>query len=170
MIELLVLRLVHIVGGIFWVGSAMFMTLFLLPAIAKAGPGAGPILGALRARGLLAVLPIVALLTMASGVRLLWIMSGGFGAAYFHTATGHIYAGAGVAAIVSFLISLLVARPAAIRTGELGASLAGATAEQRAAVTLEMERLRRRAAVANGIVLTLLVLAAAGMAVGRYVQ
>ena len=170
MIELLVLRVVHILGGIFWVGSAMFMTLFLLPAIAKAGPNAGSVLGALRARGLLGVLPVVALVTMASGVRLLWIISGGFAAAYFRSTTGHIYAGAGIAAIVSFLISLLVARPAAIRTGQLGGTLAGATAEQRSAVMLEMERLRRRAAVANGIVLTLLGLAAAGMAVGRYVQ
>ena len=170
MIELLVLRLVHILGGIFWVGSAMFMTLFLLPAIAKAGPSTGAVLGALRARGFLAVLPVVALLTMASGVRLLWIVSGGFAAAYFHSATGHTYAAAGAAAIVSFLISLLVARPTAIRTGELGASLASAAPDQRPAVTLEMERLRRRAAVANGIVLTLLLLAAAGMAVGRYMH
>jgi uncharacterized membrane protein len=170
MIELLVLRLVHVLGGIFWVGSAMFMTVFLLPAIAKAGPSAGSVLGALRARGLLGVLPVVALLTMASGVRLLWIISGGFAAGYFQSATGRTYAGAGIAAIVSFLISLLVARPAAIRTGQLGATLGSATADQRAAVMLEMERLRQRAAVANGIVLALLVLAAAGMALGRYVQ
>ena len=157
MIELLVLRVVHVLGGIFWVGSAIFTTLFLMPAIAKAGPTAGAVLGALRQRGLLTALPIVALLTIASGVRLLWIVSGGFSAAYFHTATGHTFAGAGAAAIVAFLISFLVARPAAIRTGQLGATMASATGEQRAAVTLEMEKLRRRAAVASGIVVTLLV-------------
>ena len=170
MIELLVLRVIHIVGGIFWVGSAMFTTIFLMPAVAAAGPNAGAVLGALRQRGLLTVLPVVALLTIASGLRLLWIVSGGFSPSYFHTATGHTFAAAGLAAIVSFLISFLVARPAAIRTGQLGASLAGATAEQRAAVTREMETLRRRAAVASGIVVTLLTLAAAGMAVGRFVQ
>ncbi len=170
MIELLVLRVIHVVGGIFWVGSAMFTTIFLMPAVAAAGPSAGAVLGALRQRGLLTVLPIVALLTIASGVRLLWIVSGGFAAAYFHTAAGHTFALAGAAAIVSFLVSFFIARPAAIRSGQLGGSLAAATVEQRPALTVEMEKLRRRAAVASGIVVALLVLAAAGMAVGRYMQ
>ena len=34
--ELLVLRLVHVLGGIFWVGSALFMAIFLFPALASA--------------------------------------------------------------------------------------------------------------------------------------
>lgn len=170
MIELLILRVIHVLGGVFWVGSALFTTLYLMPAIATAGGNAGSVLGIMRQRGLLTVLPVVAILTMVSGLRLLWIMSGGFTAAYFRTATGATFATAGAAAVLSFLISFLIARPAGIRTGELGASLAGATPEQRTALTAEIERFRRRAAVASGIVVTLLVLAATGMAVARYVQ
>jgi uncharacterized membrane protein len=170
MIELLVLRVIHVLGGIFWVGSALFTTIFLMPAIATAGGNAGAVLGVMRQRGLLTVLPVVALLTMASGLRLLWIMSGGFSGAYFRTGTGSTFAAAGVAAVVSFLISFLIARPAAIRSGELGGTLAGATVEQRPGITLKMEMLRRRAAVASAVVIVLLTLASVGMAVARYVQ
>ena len=38
--EILVLRLVHVLGGMFWVGSGLFSTFFLLPALAGAGPAA----------------------------------------------------------------------------------------------------------------------------------
>src|SRR5438309_6237972 len=48
--ELVTLRLIHIVGGVFWVGSAMFTTFFLLPAVAKAGPSAGQVVLNLQKR------------------------------------------------------------------------------------------------------------------------
>ena len=69
--ELVVLRLVHILGGIFWLGSGLFTTFFLIPALGRAGPAAaGPVMGALQQRRLFTVLPVVALLTILSGVRL----------------------------------------------------------------------------------------------------
>ena len=34
----LVLRLVHIVFGVFWVGAAFFLAMFLEPSIRAAGP------------------------------------------------------------------------------------------------------------------------------------
>ena len=39
--EMIVLRLVHVLGGIIWVGSMTYMTFFLMPAIADAGPAGG---------------------------------------------------------------------------------------------------------------------------------
>jgi hypothetical protein len=43
--EVLVLRLVHILGGIAWVGFAAFNTYFLIPSLGEAGPAAGPVMG-----------------------------------------------------------------------------------------------------------------------------
>ena len=37
---LIILRLVHIVAGAFWVGSALMLALIILPGMRKAGPGA----------------------------------------------------------------------------------------------------------------------------------
>ena len=54
------LRLVHIVAGILWVGFAAFLPFYLVPAVAEAGPEAGKIMGALQRRGLMTVLPALA--------------------------------------------------------------------------------------------------------------
>ena len=50
--EMLILRVVHVLGGIFWVGSALFMAFMLMPALASAGPAAGAVMGAMQRRRL----------------------------------------------------------------------------------------------------------------------
>lgn len=167
--ELLVLRLVHILGGIFWVGSLMFTSFFLMPALGSSPAVAGEVMAGLQKRRLFTLLPIVALLTILSGIRLLWIVSVGFSEAYLSTATGRTFSASAVAAIVAFLLSLLVSRPSFLRVGRLSATLATTTDQDaRQRISAEMQRLRRRVSIANAIVATLLLLTAAGMAIARY--
>jgi uncharacterized membrane protein len=167
--ELIVLRIIHVLGGIFWVGSALFTTFFLVPALGRLGPAAaGPVMGALQQRRLFTILPVVALLTIVSGVRLLQIMSAGFAAPYFASRMGQTFLWSGVAAVCAFLLSILVARPAAVRSGQLGASMATTPDADRAARSAEIEKLRRRTGLASMIAMVLLIGAATGMAVARY--
>jgi len=169
--ELIVLRLVHILGGIFWLGSGLFTSLFLVPALARLGPaGAGPVMGALQQRRLFTVLPLVAVATSLSGLRLLHIASNGFTPAYFGTSTGRTFLWSGIAAIVAFLFSLIVVRPAMLRANTLGASMATLADAERGTRAAEVERLRRRGASGNVVAILLLVFAGAGMAVARYLN
>ena len=168
--ELFVLRLVHILGGIFWVGSGLFTAFFLMPALGRVGPAAaGPLMGALQQRRLFTVLPVVALLTILSGVRLFQIASAGFAPEYISSRTGQTFLWSGIAAVGAFLLSVLFARPAALRAGRLGAGIATIPEEQRSARGAEVENLRRRSAIASIVATALLIGAAAGMAVARYV-
>lgn len=168
--ELLVLRLVHILGGIFWVGSLMYTTFFLMPALASSPAAAGQVMAGLQKRRLFTLLPIIAVLTILSGIRLLWIVSAGFSDAYLATPTGRTFSVSAGAAIVAFLLSVLVSRPGFVRVGKLGATLATATDEAtRHRISGEMQSISRRVAVANKIVAALLLLAAGGMATARYV-
>ena len=41
------LRLIHIVVGVFWVGSVIFVAAFLAPAVRAAGPGGGAVMNQL---------------------------------------------------------------------------------------------------------------------------
>jgi hypothetical protein len=167
--EIVVLRLVHILGGIFWVGSGLFTSLFLMPALASSGPAAGQVMAGLQQRRLFTILPVVALLTILSGLRLMWIGSAGFASAYFASASGRTLTAGGAASIAAFALSLLVARPAAVRAARLGASLAGAPeGADRATLAAQLDALRRRGAVSSMLAVVLLVLAAAAMAVARY--
>ena len=169
-LELLVLRLVHVVGGMFWVGAGLFSGIFLLPALAEAGPAAGAVMGSMRRRRLFVVLPTIALLTILSGLRLMWITSGGFARGYFATASGATFAAAGGAAIVAFLLGLLVSMPAGRRMGELGTAIGKASPDEAARLREELARVQRRGRLAGSAVMVLLLAAAAGMAVGRYVH
>lgn len=167
--EILVLRLVHVLGGMFWVGSALFSTFFLVPAITAAGPAAAPVMGALQKRRLFMILPVIALLTILSGLRLMWITSGGFRPEYFQTRSGATFAIAAAASIVTFALTLLVARPMAVRGTQLAGELARAPeGEARAAIAAELARVRSRGAVATMAGVAMLLLAASGMAVARY--
>ena len=169
MAEIFVLRVVHVLGGMFWIGSALFITFYLLPAMGEAGPAAGPIMGSMRRRHLFVVMPAVALLTILSGARLMWMMSGGFQAGYFATGRGATYGWSGAAAIVAFMVGVFVQRPTGLRMGELQQALAKTTDEPaRAEMAARLERLQRRNTVVGQVLLVLLMVAAVGMAVGRY--
>jgi uncharacterized membrane protein len=168
--ELLVLRLVHILGGMIWVGSGIFTTFFLLPTLAQAGPAAGQVIAGLQRRRLFTVLPIVALLTILSGVRLMQITSAGFSAEWFNSGPGRTYAWSGLAAIVGFLVGVIISRPAAMRAARVGASMATATdAAERASLAATLERYRRTSSISSLVSVGLVVLAAAGMAIARHI-
>ena len=166
--ELLILRLVHVVGGIFWVGGTLLTTFFLIPAVATMGPAGGEVFAAVQRRKLSAYMLAAAVLTILSGLRLLWITSGGFSRAYFATAPGIGFSTAATSALLAFLLGMLVARPAAMRAARLGGSMASAPAERRPQIVAEVAALRRRSAVFGTAVAVLLLLAASGMSVARY--
>ena len=168
--ELLTLRILHIIGGTFWVGSGLFTTFFLIPALGTVGPAAGPVMAALQARRLYTVLPAVAVVTIVSGARLMWITSGGFDGSYFARGSGQVFAGAAIAAVLAFAISTLYVRPAAERASRIGAELASAPDERaRAALGAEMGAVRSRMGTGSTAAVVLLIVAAVGMAIGRYV-
>ena len=167
--EILILRFIHVLGGIFWVGAHLFTTFFLMPAFASAGPAAGPVMAGLQQRRIFTILPVVAVLTLLSGFRLMQITSGGFSAAYFDSPGGRVYAWGGVAAIAAFVIGMLVARPAAVRMGRLAAAAVSAPAEDRERNAAELGRIRGRARASALVVAVLLIVAATAMATARYV-
>ena len=167
-IELLVLRVVHVVGGIIWVGSGVLMGLFLAPALATLGPTAGQVMGALQKRKMMTFLPIVAILTILSGVRLMMLAAGASGGAYFATATGKTFAAAALAGTLAFLVGILFNLPIAKKMAKINQELASNPANKDA-LAAEAKSLQQRAATMGFVVLTLLLIAAIGMSVARYV-
>jgi hypothetical protein len=164
----LLLRLVHVTVGVLWVGFAVFVPAYLGPAIQEAGPDGGKVMAALQRRGLMTALPVLAVLTLASGVWLYWSLSGGFAAAYLRTAAGHAYGIGGVIAIAGFAVGISVLRPSMLRVLSIMAAVPGAAAADRERLLGEAQRYRARGAAAGRVVAVLLLTATAAMAVARY--
>ena len=170
MSEIIVLRLVHVLGGIFWVGAGLFNLIYLGPAMAAAGPAAvGPVMESFRKRRMFVVMPTAALLTILSGLRLMMIQSGGAWGAYFRTGLGATFATGGAAALLAFLLGVAVGIPTQRRMGALGPQIAAAPDDAtRASLHAQMARLQGRMKAIGPIATLLLVLAAVCMAIARY--
>jgi hypothetical protein len=165
-----VLRLIHILCGVYWAGTVFFFVTFLDPSIRSLGPDGGKVMMRLFERGYLKLIPIVALLTVLSGLWLLWILSSGFDAHYMRSSLGMSLSTGGGLAIVAIIIGITVMRPAGARVFAIATQLPGLRDDsEKQALMAEMDRLRARLAVAGRIVFMLLVAAVALMAVARYI-
>jgi hypothetical protein len=165
---LIILRLVHIVLGVFWAGTLIFNAWFLGPAMADAGPDAAKVGAGLMRRRLFDVLPVVGGLTLISGIWLYWRASLGFEPAYVHSPVGMTYAVGGLLAIIGFILGVVLMRPAVLRAARLAQSAASAPQGERELQLALAQQLRVSSARVGRIVAVLLLLSVCTMAVGRY--
>jgi hypothetical protein len=164
----LVMRVLHVLCGIFWAGALIFMALFLTPAIRDAGPDGAKVALGLQRRRLLDIMPLVAVVTILSGLWLLWRVSGGFQATFFHTGTGTAISVGATAALVALVLGLGVMRPAMTGAFRITQAAAAAPPSERDAQLATAQRLRLRAAAAGRSVAGLLTIAVMAMAIARY--
>lgn len=165
-----VLRLVHILSGVFWVGSVMFTALLLTPTLRAVGPGAGPIMNQLvKVRKLPMVMMMSALLTMAAGIWLLMIDSALQPGVWMKSGTGMTFGAGAVFAILAFAVGMAVNLPTSKRIAAIGSTAAARGGPPTPEEQGELQRLQGRLATASLIVTVLLVLATGAMAIARYV-
>jgi hypothetical protein len=165
---MVVLRLIHILAGVYWAGTIFFFTTFLDPALRSMGPDGGKVMVRFMERGYMKLMPIVAMSTVLSGIWMLWIVSGGFDAGYMGSRKGIALSTGGALAIVSVIYGVAVLRPAGERMGQIGGALAQPNEPNRPALMAEMENLRAKTALGARIVFALIVLAVALMATAEY--
>ena len=71
-----VLRLLHIVAGLIWVGAAIVMSCYIEPALERAGASGNPLLRALYGQSRFPqLIPLAALITTVAGLLLYGLMS-----------------------------------------------------------------------------------------------
>jgi putative copper export protein len=159
-VELIVLRLLHVAVGAFWVGSVLFVAIFLGPSVRAAGPAGGEVMRRLMERRFSPVIVIAAAVTVLSGLRLYWRMSSGLDPVWIGTPMGLCYTVGAISALIAFGIGLTVTLPAARRLGILMQTMQGPSPEL-AALSKRMAFGARWAAMLLAIALVL-------MAVARY--
>ena len=168
-VPMVLLRIVHIVTGVIWVGSLFVVVVFLQPIAVAIGPAAAPFMAELRRRRLVDVILVDALNTIAAGSFLYWHdwhLLPSFGD-WIGSRFGATLTVGALLAISVILIAAVVTRPTIGRLGTLGrqaAEAGGASPE----LTAQIAAAQRRLAVAERTSLTLAVLAVLAMASARY--
>ena len=166
---MVVMRTIHILSGVFWAGTLMFFAWMLEPAIRAVGPDGGRVMKALQERHYLTIMPIIAILTVVSGLVMFWYLSGRLDPGWMGTSYGMSLSMGGAVSIVAAVIGLGVMRPAALRVGRLGAALQQTSDDgERERIQGEMQSLRLRARTSARWVAAMLAVAVVTMAVARY--
>ena len=165
---IIVLRLLHIVTGAFWVGSIVLAVLFVEPT-AKAFGATGERFFAhmLFRTGLMPILVGAATVAIAAGAALYWINSDGLRVDWITTPTGLAFTAGAGAALAAYAIALLILKPQFDRLAVLADepfSTDGDMQGGRSDAGIDAPRVRRWSLIQ----VSLLVFAIAAMAVARY--
>jgi hypothetical protein len=167
---LFLLRVLHIGVGAFWVGTVVFVAVFLAPTLRAVGPGAAPVMGHLvQVRRLPIVLLTSAWVTLLSGAALAWHDAGPLGFRWFSVGPGRVFGLGAVLAFIATLIGMAFNVPTARRIGAITGRAQAAGGPPSAEDQLELGLLHARMAKASNAAAVLLVLALMAMAVARYV-
>jgi hypothetical protein len=166
---MILLRLIHVLCGVFWAGTLLFVVTFLEPSVRAAGPDGARVMQAMLKRHYLMVMPLVAGLTILSGLDLLRRVSGGFSPVWFASGPGITLTIGSVASLIAFGIGMFIMRPANLQAGSLSQQATAAQGPERESILSRAQALRRRGTVSARWVAVLLALAVATMAVARYI-
>ena len=166
-VTLYLLRAIHVVSGVLWVGVVVFTAAFLMPAVEAVGPAGGALMQHLvRVQRLPFWILGSMLLTVFSGITLYWHDSAGFQSAWLASGPGRVFGLGGALGITAGLVGMVVNAPTARRLGQIAAEAAGQPTPDQAA---EMQRLQGRLRRVGNALAVLVLLATLCMAVARYV-
>lgn len=161
---LLILRIIHILSGVFWAGSTLVFATYIEPSIRASGPEGGKVMQRLAAAGYSKAMAVAGSLTVLAGLLLYWTASGHLRLAWVTSGQGLALSLGGLSAIIALVIGYFVQFRAIARMQAIGASVAAAggppSPEQGAEIASLRERLRN-AGVWNAGLLAFTVLAMA---------
>jgi uncharacterized membrane protein len=169
---MVVFRIVHILAGVFWVGSVFLFVVYLQPSAAAIAPGGAPLMGELLGkRRLVDGILTMAVISVTGGLILYWHdwhLYGSFGH-WIGSAFGVVLTVGALAAIAALGIGFSVTRPNVRRFLALGRQVADSGGPPSAEVGAEMGVIQARLKTYARVSLGLLVLAVLAMSTARYI-
>jgi hypothetical protein len=167
--DVLVLRLIHIGSGAFWVGAVFTFFLFVQPSTAAVGPDGMKVSNQLLSvKRFPTIILAAAITTVLAGIWLLWITSNGLDLDQLFGISRLGYTIGGVAAILTLGVGGLYVYP---RTMTVARTIGRIQAEGRPPLPEEgqlLGRIARETRSAGWLVLIGLTIAIACMATARY--
>lgn len=159
------LRIIHIVGGIFWVGGSLIMSFFVAPTLHVTGEAGQKFVGHLMDnRKFSSRMAAASGSTILAGVILYWHDSAGFTSAWMQSSAARGFEiGAGFA-LVGFVFGMLIGRTTKAMS-RLGAQMQGKPSPEQLA---NLQALQKRTATFSNISSIALILSVIFMAIARY--
>lgn len=165
---MIVLRVVHVLSGIFWVGFAIFNYFFLQPTIRATGAeGQVTFQYLMRRTKLMTTVYIAATLTMLTGVLQYGAISH-FRMSFLNSGWGLIITLGSIAGIIAWFIAIHFIRNTFNRIGAVGQQIQAQGDSPDTALVTQMQGLVGKLAVVAKTALVFMVISVIGMAAARY--
>jgi uncharacterized membrane protein len=158
------LRIIHIVGGVFWVGGSLVMTFFVIPSIGAMGESSQKFIGHLMNN-----LKFSSRMAAASGLTvlagaILFGLDARAGASWARSSFAIGLSIGAVFAVIGFVLGILVGRSSKAMA-QLGAQFQGKPSSEQLA---RMQAIQKQQATYSMLSTIALVLAVVFMAIARY--
>jgi hypothetical protein len=166
---MVVLRVVHILAGVFWVGAAFTTILFLQSTAREVGPAAAPFMAHLAGKKRLVDWVLRAAgLTILAGLLMYWRVSDGLDADWIGSAPGLSLTIGALCGIAAFSLGLSIVRPTIQESLSIGREVAAGGGTPTPEQGARMQALQTRSKAVGQVIVPLLVVAVTGMAAARY--
>ncbi len=165
------LRTIHIIAGVIWVGGVFFLAAFVLPSARAVGPASGPMMGQLtQVRQVPRFLLYAGFLTIGAGFWLYWIASASGNPGWMSSGPAKVYGVGAIFAVAAWITGMTLSMPLAKRTGAFAARISASGAPPTAEDQAQLAAMQARLGTLASIAAALLLLSTAAMAVARYVS
>lgn len=108
---MLILRLIHIFAGVFWVGATLITSFYIQPITEGTGEAGRQVMQYLITKARLSTaMTAAAMLTVLAGYTMYWIDSNGFSSAWTHSGPGIGFGIGGAAGLLGLIFRVLANR------------------------------------------------------------
>ena len=166
----IVLRIVHILAGVFWAGATFSFARYIEPNATALGPDGMKFLQRLAAKTAYTHAMMGAgLATVVAGLALMWIDSGGFKPAWMGSGMGIVLSVGMLTGLLAAVIGIVVAAVNAKRLGGIANAIEAQGAPPTAEQTAQIAMLKGRLTAGGRWAAVLLLVTVICMAAARYV-
>jgi len=165
----LILRIVHIVAGVCWVGGAIIHTAFIEPSVKASAPDSGKFMQYFMGRRRFGLFMNVSSgLTVLAGALLYWRASGGIQWPWVASGPGLVFTVGSVVGIAVYLLGFFMIRPRVQRLEAMGQAIGAAGGPPNPAQVAELRKVDREMSIIGRVDFVMLAIALLAMATARY--
>lgn len=169
MLFLLVLRLIHIVSSVCWVGGGFMFFLFIEPTAKALEPTGMQFVQHMTTKGRFSIFMVISsTLTILTGALLIWKYASGNWLGYVNTGPGLIFAIGSMVGITVYFVGLLGVNPRALKLSKIGEEIQSTGGPPSPAQGAMLHKLDREMSVLGLVDFLLVALSLVLMASARY--
>jgi len=163
------LRILHVFGGVLWVGAAIFYLFYVAPSVKAIGPAGGQFMGHLvDKRKYPAFMGVSSVSTVVSGAVLYTYISGNFNPNWITSGVGVVFTIGAVAAFIAFFMGIGMIKPRAGKVASLGKQIASAGGPPDKTLLAELHSVEAELTTIERVEFVFLAISLLAMAIARY--